>query len=261
MPSIAEAAAQVTGPGGPMETVVEDVLGQPIQVYKNRMQSLRELMAQNEARRDVTFVVQGDQRLNYGEHDRTARRLAGALGNLGVQRGDRVALISANNPEWVLTFWACAILGAVCVPLNAWQKTDELQFALDDSGAKVVIADRKRMDAVLPVVDALPAVEHYYLIGARDPGDVAIVRELADLLDGDDDPGMPPGEIAEDDILAILYTSGMTGRPKGATITHRQVIANLQNIICLGVIQLMAGITKAGAQRGGAPDAGSGGTI
>jgi long-chain acyl-CoA synthetase len=261
MPTIAEVAAQVTATGGPMEIVIEHVLGHDIQVYRSRMRSLRELMAQNGPRDAVTFVVQGDRRFTYGEHDRAARRLARALADLGVERGDRVALISANNAEWAITFWACAILGAVCVPLNAWQKTEELQFALDDSGSKIVIADRKRLDAVLPAIDALPSVESYYLIGERDPGDVAIVRELRELLDGDDDPGMPAGEIHEDDILAILYTSGTTGRPKGATITHRQVIANLQNIICLGVIQMMAGITDAGAQRGGSPGADAAGAV
>src|SRR5436309_2849763 len=83
------------------------------EVYKQRMRSLRELMAQNEARADVTFVAQGDRRLTYGQHDRAARRTAAALATLGVAPGDRVAVISANNPEWLLTFWACAILGAI----------------------------------------------------------------------------------------------------------------------------------------------------
>jgi long-chain acyl-CoA synthetase len=253
MPTLAEVAAEVTGPGGPLEIVVEEAIGHRVQVYKQRMRSLRELMAQNELRADVTFVVQGDRRLTYGQHDRAARRAAHQLAALGVAAGDRVAVVSANNPEWLITFWACGILGAIVVPLNAWQKAEELQFAIDDSGSKVVVADRKRLDAILPILDALPTVEHVFLVGESDPGDFAVVRNFVELSSDDADaadPGMPGGEIAEDDIVAILYTSGTTGRPKGATITHRQVIANLQNIMCLGIIQLMAGVASRGNEDG-----------
>src|SRR5882724_7350918 len=84
MPTLAEVAAEVTGPGGPLEIVVDDVLGHRVQVYKQRMRSMRELMVQNELRADVTFVVQGDRRLSYGQHDRTARRTAHQLAALGV---------------------------------------------------------------------------------------------------------------------------------------------------------------------------------
>jgi long-chain acyl-CoA synthetase len=77
-----------------------------------------------------------------------------------------------------------------------------------------------------------------------------VVVAFGDLLGADDDPLMPDGPLDEDDILAILYTSGTTGRPKGATITHRQTIANLQNILCLGVVQAVAGVASRGGQEG-----------
>lgn len=230
-----------------MEIVVEDVLGHATQVYKQRMSSLRDLMNQNALRPDVTCLVQGDQRFTFGEHDLAARQVANALGAMGVGHGDRVAVVSANNPEWVITFWACAISGAICVPLNAWQKSEELQFALEDCGAKVVIADRKRIDLVLPVLASLPAVEHVFLAGETPRFDGPNVRAFGELFGGADDPGMPDVSIDEDDILAILYTSGTTGRPKGATITHRQTVANLANIICLGMIQAIAGVGSRGA--------------
>jgi long-chain acyl-CoA synthetase len=238
------AIAALTGPGGAMEVVRARVLGADVQVYRQRMRSLRELMAQNVTRADVTFLVQGTRRFTYGEHDRAARRLARGLAEIGVAPGDRVAVVSANVPEWVLTWWACAILGAICVPLNAWQKSDELAFALADSASKVVIADRKRLDLVAPILDEVPGLAHLFLAGELDEGDLAIVRPFDDLLGPDDDPGIPAGAIDEDDILAILYTSGTTGRPKGATITHRQTIANLQNIVCLGLAQAAAGVVS-----------------
>ncbi len=218
--------AKLTGRGGQYEIVVEDVLGHPTQVYKTRMKSLRELMVRNESRADIAWLVQGDRRFTYGEHDRLARVLARSLADLGVQRGDRVALLSANVPEWVITFWAVAILGATLVPLNAWWKAEELEFGLTDSGSRVLIADARRLATLHDHLGALPTLEYSFEIGS----------DAFDALLTGEDPGLPRAPIDEDDVVAICYTSGTTGRPKGATLTHRQAIANLQNIIVLGAI-------------------------
>jgi long-chain acyl-CoA synthetase len=226
-----------------MEIVVDDVLGVPTQVYRNRMHSMRELMEQNGLRTDVTFLVQGDRRFTYGDHDRFSRSVAHSLAGAGVGPGDRVAIVSANTPEWLFVFWACAILGATCVPLNAWQKGEELEFALNDCEAKVVVADRKRLDVLKPVLANLPTVEHVYLAGDAPGADDRGVLAFDTLLGDGTDPGMPDTTIEEDDVFAILYTSGTTGRPKGATLTHRQVLANLSNIISLGLAQMIAGVT------------------
>jgi long-chain acyl-CoA synthetase len=230
---------QLTGPEGPFEIVVEDVLGVPTQVYKQRMRALGELLAQSANRSDLTWLVQGDRRLTFGEHDALARQAARALRAHGIARGDRVAIVSANCPEWVVMFWACALIGAVAVPLNAWWKTEELEFGLSDSGARVLIADAKRLALIRPALDALPALEHVFVVG--EDGDGA--RPFSEFLAaGAHDDGSAVGtDVDEDDIFAILYTSGTTGRPKGATITQRQIIANLQNIIVLGVAQAMRG--------------------
>ena len=107
-----DAIEQLTGSGGPFEIVVEDVLGHPTQVYRERMRSLRELFTQGAVRADVDWLVQGDRRYTFGDHDRLVRALAHNLTDLGVERGDRVALVSANVPEWVIAFWAVAVLGA-----------------------------------------------------------------------------------------------------------------------------------------------------
>jgi long-chain acyl-CoA synthetase len=250
--------AQLTGPGGPFEIVVEDVVGHPMQVYAQRMRSLRELMAQNAARAEVDWLVQQDRRFTYGEHDRLARVLAHALAGLGVERGDRVALVSANVPEWVITWWACAVLGATLVPLNAWWKAEELEFGLGDSEAKVLIADARRLAIVRDRLDSLPALEHVFVIEERQrsasdqsdgPAD-ATARSFAELIAETGDPGMPESPIDEDDVLAILYTSGTTGKPKGATVSHRQAIANVQNIIVMGVAQAMRGTPPPEAEAG-----------
>src|SRR3954470_22860874 len=116
--------AQLTGPEGPFEIVVEDVLGVPTQVYRQRMRALGELVTQSAGRSDATWLVQGDRRLTFGEHDALVRQAARALRVYGVTRGDRVAIVSANCPEWSVMFWACGLVGAIAVPLNAWWKTE-----------------------------------------------------------------------------------------------------------------------------------------
>ncbi len=245
---MADPLEQLTGPGGPFEIGVEDVLGHPTQVYRKRMRSLRELMEQSASRADVDWIVQDDRRLTYGEHDRLARVLARSLAELGVERGDRVALCSANVPEWVVTFWACAILGATLVPLNAWWKTEELEFGLNDSGAKVLIADARRIGAIRDRLTEMRELLHVFQIDGDPDGPV---RPLAEVLAETSDPGMPTSAIDEDDLLAILYTSGTTGQPKGATVTHRQAIANLQNIVVLGIAAAMRGDTPPEAREDG----------
>ncbi|HEY5013158.1 MAG TPA: class I adenylate-forming enzyme family protein [Acidimicrobiia bacterium] len=230
--------AQLTGPDGPFEIVVEDVLGKPTQVYRRRMRALGDVLEQSAGRDDLTWLVQGDRRLTFAEHNAAARRCARSLRALGIARRDRVAIVSANCPEWVVMFWACALIGAIAVPLNAWWKTEELEFGLTDSGARVLVTDAKRLELVRPILGALPELEQVFVIGAD--GDQGGVEPFAKLL-GDSAHAAVGAEVDEDDIFAILYTSGTTGRPKGATITHRQIIANLQNIIVLGVAQAMRG--------------------
>jgi long-chain acyl-CoA synthetase len=252
--------ADLTGPGGAFEIVTEDVLGVPLQVYKNRLQSLREIIGMADARVGIDFLVQGGRRLTYDEHNALVRRVAAAFQELGVGHGDRIAILSANNVEWVVLFWAAAAIGAIVVPLNAWWKTEELEFGLRDSGAKLLFCDTKRWQAVRDRVDAIPELEHVFVMGLRGDGGFADRRRRSPSLGGrpstdepdgaakpgtdllGEDPGaLPDVAVAEDDLFAILYTSGTTGRPKGATLTHRQALANLQNIFCLGIANASRG--------------------
>jgi long-chain acyl-CoA synthetase len=176
MPTRTEIEAMLTGPGGAFEVVVEEVRGIPMRVYKSRMRSLREICAQARARGDEqTFLVYGDQRIGFRtfveRSDRVARGLAWRF---GVAKGDRVAVLSANNPEWCLTFWGVVDAAAILVGLNGWWKTDEILYGLEDSGAKVLVADAPRLARVLARAGEVPGLEG---IVAIDPLD----GELAEL--------------------------------------------------------------------------------
>ncbi len=252
--------ADLTGPGGAFEIVTDDVLGVPMQMYKNRLHALGELITMADGRAGIDFLVQGDRRLTYDEHNALVRRVAASLVELGIGHGDRVAIVSANNVEWVVLWWAAAAIGAVVVPLNAWWKTEELEFGLRDSSAKLLFCDPKRWQAVRDRVEALPELEHVFVGGSwspsQAPAPAATGGEAADAADleepdgfarpgvellGDDPGTLPDAGVDEDDLFAILYTSGTTGRPKGATLTHRQALANLQNIFCLGIANASRG--------------------
>jgi long-chain acyl-CoA synthetase len=238
------------------EVVTEEVLGRPTQVYAQRMPSLRSVAEVGAMRGDdQTFLVYGDRTIGFTTFVHTANGVAHALHEqFGVEHGDRVAVLSQNNPEWCLTFWATVQQGAILVGLNGWWTTDEIEYGLQDSGAKVLVADQKRFERIAGSLDAAPDLEHVFLIDCT-PADVGLaddkrVHSYSELTQS------PTAElmdtpIAEDDPAVIFYTSGTTGRPKGAISTHRSMIANLQNTM-YGAI--------AGSMVGGSalPDAGAG---
>ncbi len=241
MTTLGDVRGQLTGPGGPFEVVTDVVDGIEMKVYKNRMPSLREVPKAAINRGDQDFLVFGDKRWSYGEFVRQANGVAHALArDAGVGHGDRVAVLSANNPEWCMAFWATVDLGAILVGLNGWWKTDEILYGLDDSGSKVLVADAKRFERIADQLDQAPGVEHIYLIDG-DPADYddPRIHAFADLM-GEPSDEFPDNDIAEDDPAVIFYTSGTTGRPKGAISTHRNMVANLQNTLFNSIATVMA---------------------
>ncbi len=246
MPTNAEVRAQLTGPGGMFEVVTEDVLGRPTQVYAQRMPSLRSVAEVGLMRGDdQTFIVYGDRTCGFASFVQTANGVAHALRErFGLAKGDRVAVLSQNNPEWCLSFWATVSQGAILVGLNGWWTTDEIEYGLQDSGAKVLVADRKRFERIAGSLDQAPALEHVFLIDCS-PADLGLADDprlhgFAELT-GSPTADFVDEAIAEDDAAVIFYTSGTTGRPKGAISTHRSMIANLQNTMYNAVAGSMAG--------------------
>lgn len=223
VPSFADACAAVCAPGTMFEITEAEVNGQTSKVFLGTPPNIRALFALAGARTD-DFVVYEDERWTMPDVLAQAGQIGAALvDTYGVGNGDRVAIAMRNFPEWISSFVAITSIGAVAVPLNAWWQTDEIVFALDDSGAKVVIADEDRLRRMSAAADGeitAPAVV------VRSSGDLpeGAVR-LEDVLDPS--ATMPEVEIGPDDDVTILYTSGTTGRPKGAVSTHRAVLSAL----------------------------------
>jgi long-chain acyl-CoA synthetase len=253
MPTLAEVQEQLTGPGGAFEVVTETVNGVEMKVYKERMRALRQVAEMAIGRgNDQPFLVYGDRRYGFQEFVELTNSVAHALRDqYGLQPGDRVSVLSANSPEWCLAFWGIVNDGAICVGLNAWWTTDEIVYGLQDSGSKILIADSKRFERIAAHLDEAPDLEAVFLTDIAPPAGDPRLHSFSELL-GDPRPDFPDVEIAEDDLAVIFYTSGTTGRPKGAISTHRSMIANLQNTMFGAIATAMSGSSIFAAGGGGA---------
>lgn len=219
MSTLRDVEARLTGPDAPFEIVPEDVLGERMAVFRTRPPSLRALLEESAGRGDAEYLVVDDgRRYSYAEHARRVAALASVLRErFGIGHGDRVAILAANGPEWIHSFWATVSLGAVCVGLNGWWVREEIHRGLADSDPKLLIGDRKRLARLEGVPRRVPVVE--------------IESQFEALVEAGRPDGreglaaLPDAAIAEDDAATILYTSGTMGRPKGAVGTHRAILA------------------------------------
>jgi acyl-CoA synthetase (AMP-forming)/AMP-acid ligase II len=225
--------AALCAPGMPFEMETAEIEGVPTRVWKNALPNLAVLAAHaNASFGDREFVVYEDERVTYGAWYRAVATLAHALQERGVKKGDRVALAMRNLPEWPVAFFAAAVTGAIVVPLNAWWTGEELAFGLADSGAEVLICDAERWDRISPYKAEMPALAHVMVTraGAAAMAEPATTLEsiigspksYADLAD----LPLPDVAIAPDDAATIFYTSGTTGKPKGALGSHRNLLTN-----------------------------------
>lgn len=239
MSTTTEVRAQLIGPGGPFEVVRADVDGHEMWVYKDRLPNLRAVAEIAATRGDgQPFLVYGSRRIGFTEFFHLANGVAATwTDRFGLTKGDRVAVLSANNPEWCLSFWAAVNAGAVLVGLNGWWKTDEIEYGLTDSGARIFVADARRFERIAHHLDACPELEAVFLVDA-DPGDFPRADGTIDPrlhrfdeLTANPTAEFPTVPIDEGDPAVIFYTSGTTGRPKGAISSHRNMVANLQNTI------------------------------
>ena len=200
-----------------------EIRGVTYRVFANVPPNLRALMqASREAQGNgaAEYLVFQDERWTYDEFCHETNQMAQALKQeLGVQPGDHVAIAMGNLPELPILMMAIASVGGVVVFLNAWWTSEELEYALTDTGARVVFADGKRMERLV----ALGETEQLQMVGVRDASDMSNPSYSA-LRDGVTDPSWPDVEIDPDQDFAVMYSSGTTSDPKGVVLTHRGAI-------------------------------------
>ncbi len=225
--TIEQAHALLTAPGAPFEMAEMTIRGVPTRVFVNAPPTLREIFLAGRAHGDRTFLVYQDERASFETFARATLRVAHELIAQGVRKGDRVAIAMRNLPEWPVAFFGAVLAGAIVTPLNAWWTGPELEFGLVDSGSKLLFVDRERLERLAEHLHACPGLQRVYV--CREEEEVAhpLVRRLEDLIGRVNDWGrlgdLPVPDVALDpeDDATILYTSGTTGKPKGALGTHR----------------------------------------
>jgi long-chain acyl-CoA synthetase len=231
--SVAEAHARLTAPGERFEIETLPIRGISTRTWKNAPPTLRDVFQTARTFPDREFLVYDDERATYEAFARATLALAHRLQADGVRKGDRVAVIMRNLPEWPVAFFAGILLGAIVTPLNAWWTGAELEYGLADSGAKVAVVDDERLARIVEYLDALPDLQKVYVSRLLDAPPHPKVARLQDVIGqtnswaGLPDLPLPEVELGPEDDATILYTSGTTGKPKGALGTHRNMTSNI----------------------------------
>jgi len=232
--TLEEANARLTAPGARFEMEEVSIRGIATRVWKNAPPDLGFLTRLSRSHGARIASVFEDERVGYEGQFRAIAALAAELRRLGVAKGDRVAIAMANLPEWPVAFFAAAATGAIVVPLNAWWTGTELEYGLADSGAKLLIADAARWARIAPLRANLPDLEQVLVSRSGEaPKDAQRLEDVigeAGAYDGLPDSDLPDVAIAPDDPATIFYTSGTTGRPKGALGTHRNLMTNILSV-------------------------------
>lgn len=237
--SLREAISQVTAPGQLFEVVTRTSDGVERRVFTNSPATLRDIFDGARGAPETFLVYEGEE-WSFDDVMKAVDEFADALvHHFGVAKGDRVGIAMRNLPEWIVAFAAVVSVGAVAVSLNAWWTPDELDFALNDSDVKVVVADPERAQRVLETCRRrqTPIVLARGDVTAAAPA--GMVHWVDIVVRG---APMPRVELSSFDDATILYTSGTTGQPKGAVSTH--------DAICQTLMAFSTGLVVEGRRRG-----------
>ena len=203
-----------------------------IRCFGQRATSIDELFRRSVERfSDAEAIVSATgERIAYRTLNERVDRVAAAFAERGLRAGERIALLVSNDPAFVITLLAAARLNAITVPLNTREQTPELQFTLNQCGAKMIVFEAS-LAGRLPAPAAVPELKWRFAVNGA-----AIDCELFAALEKSAAAKITPAIASEEDIAVILYTSGTTGKPKGATLTHFNLIhTQLHYEMCMGL--------------------------
>lgn len=231
------ARAELDAPGSPLATSIAEVRGIPVKVYTTAPPNMRVMWEATAINGDKDYLVFEDERYSYAEIHSQVRKLADYLVSQGIGRHSRVALSMRNYPEWVVGYWATVSIGAAVVGMNAWWTPSEMEYALNDSQPGVLIVDDERLERLSQIANT----PKMHVISVRtDRALPAGGARWTDVM-ATTDPGVLPNiEFDQDDDATIFYTSGTTGFPKGAQLTHRGSVANILNLVVMNMAAALA---------------------
>lgn len=225
-----QAWQELTGPGGAFEINTVNVRGIDVRNFAGAPPSLRELWLSSTQFGDADHIVYDDERWTFNEaHVDVAAFAAWLVKDAGVKPGDRVAIAMRNYPEWMMAYWAAVSVGAAVVGMNAWWVPAEMAYALDDSAPKVMVLDAERYDRFAEIQGDYANIQ---LVSVRTEIDGA--TPWKDAIAGR--RSLPEVSVDPDSDACIFYTSGTTGRPKGAQLTHRGCVNNVMNLAFAGAL-------------------------
>ena len=231
------ARADLDAQGSPFATHMTTIRGVPARSYVAAPPHMRAIWETTAVHGDKDYLVYEDERYSYAEIHAQVRKLAAHLVANGVTPGSRVAIAMRNYPEWVVGYWAGVSVGAAVVGMNAWWTPPEMEYALNDSEPRVLIADDERLDRLAQ----MPSPRAMHIIAVRTDRAIPGGGTTWSTVMSAADPGsLPAVDIDPDDDATIFYTSGTTGFPKGAQLTNRGSVHNILNIAAMTTAVAMA---------------------
>ncbi|GAH67766.1 unnamed protein product, partial [marine sediment metagenome] len=166
-----------------------------------------------------TAIVSGDRRLSYAELDEASNKVANSLISMGVNKGDRVATLLTDSPEFVIIYFGIVKAGSIAVPLNPTYKVDELASLFDNCQPKVLVAESPTLESLVPALPRFKSIKHVIDSGSKYEGQFPGYREIMATSSTQRIEVEPEPE----DIATISYTGGPTNRPRGAMFSHRNL--------------------------------------
>ncbi len=248
-----QAWEELTSAGQMFEIRTVEVRGVPIREFVHAPANLRDVWLSSAGHGDREYLVYNEERATYAQAHVFVASVANWLSEAGIQPGDRVAISMRNYPEYMMAYWAVVSMGAVVVGMNAWWVPHEMEYGLKDSTPKLLICDKERLQRFQEIREEFP---HIQVVAVRVEDELpADVVDWVELINSD--PHLPDAAIDPDDDACIFYTSGTTGNPKGAQLTHRGCTNNIMNLVFANMVQPLA-LARARGEQPADPAAGGG---